>query len=82
MLPKTPPTEHRIKRLAIQTEDHTLEYADFEGEIPQGHYGAGTVTIWDRGGLVVEDLRGRLACLTTLCPARPSGVAGTQLRRK
>ena len=34
-----------------------LEYADFEGEIPQGQYGAGTVTIWDRGGLVVEELR-------------------------
>ena len=44
-LPKTPPTEPGIKRLAIQTEDHTLEYADFEGEIPQGQYGAGTVTI-------------------------------------
>jgi len=55
--PKTPPTEPGIKRLAIQTEDHTLEYADFEGEIPQGHYGAGTVEIWDRGGLVIEDLR-------------------------
>ena len=56
-LPKTPPTEPGIKRLAIQTEDHTLEYADFEGEIPQGQYGAGTVTIWDRGRLVVEDFR-------------------------
>jgi DNA ligase D-like protein (predicted 3'-phosphoesterase) len=56
-LPKTPPTESGIKRLAIQTEDHPLEYADFEGVIPQGHYGAGTVTIWDRGGLVIEDLR-------------------------
>ena len=56
-VPKTPPTESGIKRLAIQTEDHALEYADFEGEIPQGQYGAGTVTIWDRGGLVVEDLR-------------------------
>jgi DNA ligase D-like protein (predicted 3'-phosphoesterase) len=56
-LPKTPPTESGIKRLAIQTEDHALEYADFEGEIPQGQYGAGTVTIWDRGRLVVEDFR-------------------------
>jgi DNA ligase D-like protein (predicted 3'-phosphoesterase) len=56
-LPKTPPTEPGIRRFAIQTEDHTLEYADFEGEIPQGQYGAGTVTIWDRGGLVVEDIR-------------------------
>ena len=54
---KTQPTEPGIKRLAIQTEDHALEYADFEGEIPHGHYGAGTVTIWDRGELVVEDFR-------------------------
>jgi len=50
-LPKTPPTEPGIKRLAIQTKDHSIEYADFEGEIPEGHYGAGTVTIWDRAGL-------------------------------
>jgi DNA ligase D-like protein (predicted 3'-phosphoesterase) len=57
ILSKTPPTESGIKRLAIQTEDHALEYANFEGEIPQGQYGAGTVTIWDRGGLVVEDFR-------------------------
>jgi hypothetical protein len=35
-LPKTPPTEPGTRRFAIQTEDHTLEYADFEGEIPQG----------------------------------------------
>ena len=41
-LPKTPPTESSIKRLAIQTEDHPLEYADFEDEILQGHYSAGT----------------------------------------
>ena len=48
-LPKTPPTGSGIKRLAIQTEDHALEYADFEGEIPQGQYGAGTVTFLGSG---------------------------------
>ena len=48
-LPKTPPTESGIKRLAIQTEDQPLEYADFEGEIPKGHYGAGTVTFLGSG---------------------------------
>ncbi len=46
-IPKTPATESGIKQLAIQTKDQPLEYADFEGEIPKGHYGAGTVTLWD-----------------------------------
>lgn len=48
-VPKEPPTEPGVKRLAIPTKDHSLEYADFEGEIPKGHYGAGTVKMWDRG---------------------------------
>ncbi|MFQ5891692.1 MAG: DNA polymerase ligase N-terminal domain-containing protein [Candidatus Methanofastidiosia archaeon] len=48
-IPKTPPLEVGIKRLAIQTDDHLLEYASFEGVIPKGQYGAGKVEIWDRG---------------------------------
>lgn len=48
-VPKSIPEEHGGKVLAIRTEDHPLEYANFEGMIPKGEYGAGEVTIWDRG---------------------------------
>jgi DNA ligase D-like protein (predicted 3'-phosphoesterase) len=48
-MPKRPPRKTGLKRLAIRVEDHGLEYADFEGEIPSDEYGAGTVKVWDRG---------------------------------
>ncbi|MET0340963.1 MAG: non-homologous end-joining DNA ligase [Polyangiales bacterium] len=54
-VPKGPSLEPGARRLAVRTEDHPIDYADFEGIIPKGEYGGGTVIVWDRGAWVPEE---------------------------
>jgi bifunctional non-homologous end joining protein LigD len=83
-VPKGVPLEAGQQHLAVHVEDHPLDYATFEGEIPKGNYGAGTVEIWDNGtyelveekrngGLTVRLHGKKLDGVWTLVPARLSG---------
>ena len=74
-LPKGVPTAPKQNHLAVQTEDHPLEYGSFEGSIPRGEYGAGDVTIWDAGEYELEKWRDGKEVIVTL-HGRPGGGLG------
>jgi bifunctional non-homologous end joining protein LigD len=78
-LPKGVPTDPGQNHLAVQTEDHPLEYGTFEGSIPKGEYGGGTVTIWDYGTYELEKWRDGEEVIATL-HGQPTGGLGEARR--
>ncbi len=79
-VPKGPPTSGTDNHLAVQTEDHPLEYGTFEGTIPKGEYGGGEVSIWDHGTYELEKWRDGKEVIATLHGAPDGGLGGVPRR--
>ncbi|XAS64291.1 ATP-dependent DNA ligase [Micrococcaceae bacterium Sec5.8] len=77
-LPKGVPTSKSANHLAVQTEDHPMDYADFEGTIPKGQYGAGTVSIWDSGSYECEKWIAGKEVIATLTGQDDGGLGGSR----
>ncbi len=75
-VPKAPPTDPKSNHLAVQTEDHPLEYGSFEGRIPRGEYGGGEVTIWDAGTYKTHKWRDGKEVIVTLFGREGGGLEG------
>ena len=79
-VPKGPPLSSGVQRLAVQTEDHPMEYGTFEGTIPKDEYGGGEVSIWDAGTVEVEKWREGKEVIA-VCHGQPDGGLGGVPRR-
>ncbi|MFE4541740.1 ATP-dependent DNA ligase [Arthrobacter sp. NPDC056727] len=77
-LPKGVPESGGQNHLAVQTEDHPMDYADFEGDIPKGEYGAGSVGIWDKGVYELEKWVNGKEVIATLTGREGGGLGGTR----
>ena len=77
-LPKGVPTDKTKNHLAVQTEDHPLDYLDFEGTIPKGQYGAGTMSIWDHGYYECEKWIAGKEVIATLTGQDDGGLGGAR----
>src|SRR6202012_3324495 len=82
-VPKGPSTDPQTKRLAMMVEDHPFDYRDFEGIIPQGEYGGGTVIVWDEGTYEpIEEIKGKKAQEKHLLKQLKSGSLKIKLHGK